>query len=78
MIKCTCGNNKDVCIDCMQDFIENAQKLHAEVKDLCNWILDGEKISGISGRIESKAFEIGHHPFILNPVPPSSDGRRVG
>lgn len=64
-IECTCGADKGVCVDCMQNFIDMAQELHTEVKELCDWILDGEKISGISGRIESKALDIAHHPFIL-------------
>ncbi len=66
MIKCTCGENKSVCVDCMQKFIELAQRLHIEVKEMCDFICNSSPNAKIAGKIDSMAYDIAHHPLILN------------
>lgn len=46
-----------------ENYIFHLESLLNEVKELCDWIINGESISG---KVESRAFEIAHHPFILN------------
>ncbi|MFH2232455.1 MAG: hypothetical protein ABII13_04805 [Patescibacteria group bacterium] len=65
-MKCSCGNEKEICIDCMQDFITNSEKLHAEVKRLCDFICNSKPSTKINGDIESMALILAHHPLILN------------
>ena len=65
-INCTCGADKGLCVDCMQDFIDRVQALHAEVKELCDFICNSSPNTKIAGKIDTMAFSIAHHPFILN------------
>lgn len=42
-------------------------ELLLEMSDFCKQICNSSPDSPIKGDIESKAFYIGHHPFLLNP-----------
>lgn len=64
--KCSCGADKGVCVDCMEEFIERAEDLHDEVKRLCDMIVNSPPDTTIKGKIESQAFGVAHHEFILN------------
>ena len=64
--ECSCGANKGICVDCMEDFIKIAEGLHDEVKRLCDMIVNSHPDTTIKGKIESQAFLIAHHEFIIN------------
>ena len=65
LFKCTCGDNKDDCVECMKNFIKDAEDLHTEVKLLCNLICNSTPNTTIKGEIESKSLSVAHHKFIL-------------
>jgi hypothetical protein len=45
---------------------EDIKNLLKDVQDLCNTIVNSPSKTTIKGVIESKAFSLGHHPYILN------------
>jgi hypothetical protein len=50
-----------------QPTCEELKELLINVSGFCNLICNSPAETPIKGEIESKAFYIGHHPYLLNP-----------